>query len=100
MICKDQIECYQAIGAALAKAAPGDWREIKAEIILEEIRVDAIVSYTRQSGPDVGYITGVPMLANYFHQLAALLRTKEKGLFKKCFFTLNSDGKYDAQFSY
>ena len=40
------------------------------------------------------------MLARYFYELARLVSTKEKGLFKECEFTLLSDGKYDAHFTY
>jgi hypothetical protein len=99
MIFSDAIQCYQAIGASLAKAAPRGWKEIKAEVSLSGNRVDAIVSYTMQEGVG-GHLTGVPMLANYFHQLARLVSSEDKGLFRKCHFLLRDDGKFDAQFEY
>jgi hypothetical protein len=100
MMFKGPIECYEAIGATLAKSVPEEWLDIKAEIALDGTRVDAVVSYTRASGTDVGYLTGVPMLARYFHELANLVSSEEKGLFKRCLFTLQRSGKYDAQFTY
>ena len=63
---KDQIECYRAIGAALAGAAPDGWRNIEAAITLDGTRVDAIVSCTTASGQRE-YVTGVPRLALYFY---------------------------------
>lgn len=96
---KDQIECYQAIAAALSNAAPRGWVDIKADIALDGVRVDAVVSYTEASGRS-GHLTGVPMVARYFYELARLISTEEKGLFKKCAFSLASSGKYDAKFTY
>ena len=96
---KDAIECYQAIGATLAKSAPKDWTSISADITLSGSRVDAVVSYTNQQGQG-GYLTGVPMLASFFHQLARLVSSEDKGLFKKCHFLLSNDGRFDANFEY
>lgn len=96
---ESQIECYEAIGAALASVAPAGWRSIEASITLDGARVDAVVSYKNAKGGS-GYLTGVPMLARYFYELARLGSTEEKGLFKTCLFTLVSNGKYDSQLSY
>jgi len=96
---KDAIECYQAIGATLAKSAPADWTSINADITLSGSRVDAIVSYTQGQG-QAGHLTGIPMLANYFHQLARLVSSEDKGLFKRCRFSLTNDGKFDSNLEY
>lgn len=99
MMFKDQIECYQAIGAALAKAAPPNWIKIDTEVALDGDRVDAIVSYVLSNNA-AGHLSGVPMLARYFYELARLVSSEEKGLFRSCVFNLHCDGKYDTEFTY
>jgi hypothetical protein len=96
---RDPIDCYQAIGIALSGAAPKGWRSITAEITLDGERVDAVVSFA-DAANNVSHLTGVPMLARYFYELARLVSTKEKGFFKKCIFFLNDAGAYDAKFVY
>jgi hypothetical protein len=94
----DQIACFQAIGKALSGAAPAGWSSIEANITLAGSRVDAVVSYQSTQGP--GFLTGVPMLARHFYELARLISTEEKGLFKSCTFKLLSSGKYYASYTY
>jgi hypothetical protein len=94
----DQIACYQAIGTALSKAAPIGWTSIQANISLSGSQVDAVVSYQAAHGP--GYLTGVPMLARNFYELARLISTEEKSFFKSCIFKLYPTGKYDVDFTY
>jgi len=94
----DQIAYYQAIGKALSGAAPAGWSSIEANVTLAGSRVDAIVSYEAPQGPS--YLTGIPMLARNFYELARLISTEEKGLFKSCTFKLHSSGKYDASYTY
>ncbi|MDB5988338.1 MAG: hypothetical protein JWR16_3391 [Nevskia sp.] len=96
---KDTLSCYEAIGETLANAAPAGWSNIEAEIKLSGIQIDAVVSYIEASGSS-GNLTGVPMLARYFYELARLVSTEDKGLFKSCTFSLQSSGKYDAKFIY
>ena len=97
---RNQVECYQAIGAALSQAAPAGWLEVRARIKLHGERVDAVVSYMKSGSNEVGYLVGVPMLARYFYELAGLVSTEEKSLFKECEFILLASGKYDACFTY
>ncbi len=40
------------------------------------------------------------MLARNFYELARLLSTEKKGLFKSCIFKLYPSGKYDASYTY
>jgi len=96
---KDQVDCYQAIGAVLASKAPAGWREIEAAITLSDARVDAVVSCTTASGQRE-YLTGVPMLARHFYELARLVSTEDKGLYKTCDFKLLASGKYESNFAY
>lgn len=97
----DVIECYEAMGKALASSARAPWTRILVEATLAESRVDAVVSYWNgTTEKPAGYLTGVPMLARYVYELARLVSTEEKGFFKKCRFDLQSNGKYDANFEY
>jgi hypothetical protein len=97
---RDQFECYQAIGSALATAAKNPWDSIKAEIALKGSQVDAIVSYVEAGSGATDYLTDVPMLARYFYKLARSVSTEEKGLFKRRVFTMERSGHYDAKFAY
>jgi hypothetical protein len=94
-------ECYQAIGAALAGASRSAWDNITLDATLEGMRVDVVVGCWR-SGSDepVEYLTGIPRLASYIYDLARLVSTEEKGLFKKCRFNLYKNGKFDVNFTY
>ena len=97
---RDEIECYQAIGTALATAADNPWASITAEIALEDCRVDAVVSYVDANTGATGYLAGVPGLANCFYELARLVSTPDKGHFRSCVFTLEPNGRFDVDFSY
>lgn len=96
---QDSIECYQTIGSALANAAKTPWDTIAVEVTLDGVRVDVAAACWRESDTSpVAYLTGVPRLASYFYDLARLVSTKEKGLFKKCRFTLERNEKFDVDF--
>jgi hypothetical protein len=97
---KDPISCYEAIAATLSKSAQNNWDEIKVEIGLNDAQIDAVVTCILSSNSGVSHLTGVPMLARYFFELARLVSTEEKGLFKRCVFVLQKNGKYDVKFSY
>lgn len=97
---KDSIECYQAIGQSLAKAVPQEWQEIEVAVTLEGSRVDTVVSYRSLPSGTISHVAGVPMLARYFHELAHLVSSEDKGFYKQCKFKLFSNGHYDADFTY
>jgi hypothetical protein len=97
----DVIDCYQAMGKALSSSARTPWVRILVDAMLDGDRVDAVVSYwSSQTDKPAGYLTGVPMLARYVHELARLVGSEEKGLFKKCRFELLGDGKFNVDFEY
>jgi hypothetical protein len=73
---------------------------LTAEISLQGNRVDAVVSYSDLKSGETGYLTGVPMLAKYFYELARLIDIDGTDLFKRCVFTMDPNGHYDANFSY
>jgi hypothetical protein len=99
---KDAIECYQAIGNTLTNAAKGSpWDRIVVDATLDGIRVDAVVAcWLEGEAKPVRYLAGVPRLALFTYELARLVSTEEKGLFKKCQFVLKKDGKFNADFVY
>lgn len=97
---KDVVECEQAIGHALASACRESWASISAEVQLDGVRVDAVVSYVRAGDGQVRFLSGVPRLALYFYELARLVSTPEKGFFTSCRFDLQSDGHYTSKVSY
>lgn len=102
---KDQFDnvaaCYQAIGAALAMASRSPWDRISVDATLDGVRVDTIVSCWEDGAEKaVSYLTGVPRLASHIYDLARLVSTQEKGFFKKCYFNLKKDGKFDVSFVY
>lgn len=97
----DPIECYEAIGNALSDAAKEMWDRIVLDATLDGVRVDVVVSCWRnEESQAIGYLTGIPRLASYIYDLSRLVSTEEKGLFKKCIFTLQKSGKFNVEFEY
>lgn len=97
----DATECYQAIGNALASASRTEWDSIVLNVTLDDIRIDTVVScWKNGSNEPLEYLAGIPRLASHIYELARLVSTEEKGLFKKCHFRLFRDGKFDVEFSY
>jgi hypothetical protein len=98
---RDPIECYQAIGNALANSAKKSWDRIVLDATLADVRVDTVIACWRD-GDDapIEYLTGIPRLASFIYDLARLVSTEEKGLFEKCSFTLHKNGKFNVDFIY
>jgi hypothetical protein len=97
---RDQLECEQAVGEALAAAVPEAWLRIDVDAVAVAADVmDLGVEYTRTCGEKRG-LGYVPRLADYFFELRQLVSSEEKGLFKRCRFVLEPDGRFRAEFSY
>ena len=97
----DVIECYQAIGAALASASRNSWDRIVLDATLTGDQVDVVAGCWQQGNAEATeYLTGVPRLARFIYELAGLISNEEKGLFKKFTFTLHKDGKFNVDFTY
>lgn len=97
---RDQFECEQAVGEALAAAVPEAWLRIEVDAVAVAADVmDLGVEYTRTSGErrGLGYVA---RLAEYFFELRQLVSSEEKGLFTRCRFFLEPDGRFRAEFSY
>ena len=95
----DPLRCYEAIADALNHAVNDKWKTIYLEALLDGASIDMLITYEKSSG-EMGSISYVPMLARYFYELAKLVSTPEKGLYKRCDFVLKNDGSFDVKFEY
>jgi hypothetical protein len=96
------IECYQAIGALLAGAIPEAWTKIVVEATLDEEIVEIVKWYTADGDPTDRHksFPYLPMLPEHLYDLARLVSSEEKGLYRSCQFILWPSGKYDVSFDY
>jgi hypothetical protein len=94
-------EYYQAIGEDLLSLVQGPWVKIQATVERDEDFIQFETEITRPDGlieSDIDpFLTNIP---EYFSEIATLISTVEKGLFKKCIFLLNADGSYKADYEY
>ena len=93
------LDYYEAIANELQRLAPWLWSHVKVEaerygssIDLQVVNISPTV--TRESDVDP------VMLPDYFFELAERVSTPEKGLYRKCLFSLKADGTFDVQFEY
>jgi|SRR5215831_2091088 len=103
----DQKECLEAIGRALLKGVPEPWTQIDALI---ERRGNGLIGYELSYRPErdpslvepfvVGNAAAGVDFADCFNQLARLISTPEKGLFRDCIYQIKRDGKYTADYKY
>jgi len=97
----DQIECCRAIASAMSRAVPEPWETVRAIAGLDEDSVDLLIEYRPRGRAEfTGNIPHIPMLARYFHELAPLVSSPDKGLFRRCVFTVQKDGRYNANYEY
>lgn len=96
---RDQAECCQEIASALAAQVPRGWRQVRTVAELDEESVDLESSYIDSSGKTVEMLAAYEV-ASYFHQLASLTSTPEKGLYKRCVVTVESTGRYNFAYEY
>jgi len=96
---QDPIECYEAIANELVKAVQSDWNSIEVEArVTGSSSINVKLIYCDKRG--VNGVANVLMLPRYFFELAKLVSTKDKGLYKSCVFKLYPDGRYDTKFTY
>jgi hypothetical protein len=95
-----QFECYQAIGSLIASAIEEPWDDARVDAELDGIEITLIKTYLPKGGGKRRDIPFIPTLGECFYRLARLVSSEDKGLFKKCTFTLHSDGKYSTDFVY
>jgi hypothetical protein len=97
----DQIECNEAIARGMIRSVHEPWEEICLETDLDGNSTNLVLIY-RPAGDDEFSGNVIPdiKLAGYMFELSRLVSTPEKGFFKRCIFTVHSDGRYKADFTY
>ena len=98
---EDQDDCCETIAKYMDEAVSSPWSEIQVDVKLDGEAIYLVSSYLPSGGAE-GWreCLAHDYVAECFYQLARLVSTPEKGLFKKCVFTLKSDGRYNADFYY
>ncbi len=88
---RDPVECYQAIADELVQVVKEPWTRIDVEVKLTGASsVNTKITYLKSDG-EKGSTFDVIMLPRYFFELAKLVSTEEKGLYKRCEFVLKAD---------
>ena len=100
----DVLECYDYIGEFLLRHAPEPAERIVLEFEIEELDSvwETCIYYNPLKSPkkERQFEISDTRLSKCFFQLARLTSTPEKGLYKKCTYTLFHDGKYTVAFEY
>jgi hypothetical protein len=97
---KDQLECCAAIASFLARAIHEPWLDVTVSCELDGEVVTITKTYAPVIGGNRKDIPFIPELGECFYRLAHLVSTERKGLFHVCNFTLERDGKYNANYKY
>ncbi len=101
MLFSDVVECQEAIAMALVRSIREAWEEIRLVADFYEDSVNIMIVYRPAGKADFsGNVIGVNELSRYLFELPELVSTPEKGLPKKCIFTVHIDGRYKADFTY
>jgi hypothetical protein len=97
-------ECYDVICHWLADAVPDYWDRIRVDFeIIEMDTVSEVSMYYVSMRSTLGrkyFSIDDTRFAACFYALARSMSTPEKGLFRKCEFTLRDGGYYEADFEY
>lgn len=104
----NHIECSEAIATHLVRNVPAQWRliEVLVDIVHEDEMVTTECIYYPPASRAKKEWFGIDNayenveFGRCFIQLAHLTSTPERGLFKRCKFTLESDGKYRTEYEY
>ncbi|MDP2571617.1 hypothetical protein Q8W40_05450 [Vibrio penaeicida] len=75
------------------------WTSIEIEAVLFDESIGLEVAYFRPDGSEESRVRTI-MLADYFYELAKVVSTEDKGLYKKCKFVLKNDGNFNVDFEY
>jgi hypothetical protein len=93
------LDYYQAIANELVEIFPRPWASVRVDAERFTDSINLKIVYTCPQGSRESNVDAI-MLPEYFHELAEAISTKEKGLYKKCVFTLTANGKFDVSFEY
>ena len=92
---------YQAIAQELISIVNEPWIKIVVNVDLYEDSINLQTVVTFPDGSTESKIdTAATMAPEYFSDLASIISTTDKGLYKKCVFELFPDGNFDASFIY
>ena len=90
---------YQAIANELIEIFRGPWEKIEVEAKRFESSINLKVVYIKADGSRASDVD-VIMLPEYFFDLATVVSTPQKGLYKVCNFVMDRSGNFDVNFSY
>lgn len=98
------LECYESIGKWLSDEVPERWDRIDVEfqIISVDDVWDYTITYVPHGSPAVEkqFFIDDTGFHDCFFQLARMTSKPDKGFFKRCKFSLHSDGRYKSDFEY
>lgn len=104
----DHLECSEAIAGFLVRNVPAPWRLIEVLVKVQhdiEMVTAELIFYPPEPGSKKKWF-GIEDAAedvefgDCFVQLAKLVSSPERGLFKRCKFSLEPDGQYRAEYEY
>ncbi|UQI40027.1 antitoxin YezG family protein [Vreelandella venusta] len=90
---------YQAIAEELNSAIKEPWEKVVVNVELFDNSIEEEIVYTRPDGSKESKVSTI-MSGRYFYELARVVSSEEKGLYKKCRFVLNNDGSFNIDFEY
>jgi hypothetical protein len=95
----DPIDYYEAIAAELVSIVSESWVSITVNATRYEESINLEIFYVRPDGSEESDVDPI-MLGTYFYELASVISTVDKGLYKTCHFHLKPDGNFDVNFEY
>lgn len=90
---------YHAIAQELLNIIQEPWLSVRVEVIRTEDYLDIQTVYERPDGTSESDIYSAE-LGEYFFDLAKVISTEEKGLYKSCVFILQPDGSFNVDIGY
>jgi hypothetical protein len=99
LLFNEPVEYYEAIANELSDVIKEPWVTVEVESKLYEESVYLKIVFFRSDGSRESDVD-ILMMPEYFYELARVVSTEEKGLYKECHFMLKNDGKFDVEFKY
>ena len=95
----NSMEVFQKVAELVSSQIAESWTEASVEAEIDDSLADLCVWYFDAKGNEK-YFDVTRELTDCFVNLRKITGDKEKGLWSKCVFTINSDGKFKTDFSY
>ena len=96
---KDSVEIFQKVGEIVVAQISEEWTEANIEAEIDNDLADLCVWYFDSKGEEK-YFDVTRELTDCFVSLRKITGDPKKGLWSKCLFTINSEGKFKTDFSY